>query len=64
VQFTLDGKAVEMAAGECWYLNLNLPHKAANRSSQRRIHLVVDCVVNGWLRRLIENSASRQEKGE
>ncbi len=64
VEFTLSGRAVEMAAGECWYLNLNLPHEAANRSPQPRIHLVVDCVVNHWLRRLIESSSSRQEKGE
>ena len=50
VEFVLDGRPVAMAPGECWYLNLNLPHRVANRSFQRRIHLVVDCVVDSWLR--------------
>jgi hypothetical protein len=49
VEFFLDNKAVAMSAGECWYLNLNLPHRASNHSSQVRIHLVVDCVVNPWV---------------
>jgi Aspartyl/Asparaginyl beta-hydroxylase/Nif11 domain len=52
VEFALDGRPVVMAAGECWYLNLNLPHRVANRGAVDRVHLVVDCVVNDWLRSL------------
>ena len=29
VEFALDGRPIVMAAGECWYLNLNLPHRVA-----------------------------------
>lgn len=50
VDFVLDGRPVVLGAGECWYLNFNLPHRVANRSSRRRVHLVVDCVVDEWLR--------------
>ncbi len=50
VEFVLDGQPVPMAPGECWYLNLNLPHRVTNRGVTHRVHLVVDCVVNGWLR--------------
>ncbi|MDQ6804013.1 MAG: aspartyl/asparaginyl beta-hydroxylase domain-containing protein [Actinomycetota bacterium] len=50
VEFVLDGRRVELAAGQAWYLNLSLPHRVANRSAVNRIHLVVDCVVDDWLR--------------
>lgn len=56
VEFFLDGAPVTMRAGEAWYLNLSLPHRAANRSNERRVHLVVDCVVDGWLNSLLEVS--------
>lgn len=58
VEFILDGRPVELAAGDCWYLNLNLPHSAANRSSRPRIHLVVDCIVNSWLDDLVKSPVS------
>ena len=50
VEFALAGRPIVMAAGECWYLNLNLPHRVTNRDHADRVHLVVDCVVNDWLR--------------
>jgi hypothetical protein len=43
-----------MKEGEYWYLDLGKPHRVENRSEQDRIHLVVDCVLNGWLRQIIE----------
>lgn len=49
-EFYLAGRSVEMREGECWYLNFNLPHRAENLGAQDRVHLVVDCVVNDWLR--------------
>jgi hypothetical protein len=54
VEFILDGRPVEMEPGEAWYLNLNLPHRVSNRSTERRIHLVLDCVVDEWLTELME----------
>ncbi|PYT00804.1 MAG: aspartyl beta-hydroxylase [Acidobacteria bacterium] len=50
VEFYLDGKRVEMNEGEAWYLNFNLPHSVENKSTNERIHLVIDCVANDWLR--------------
>jgi hypothetical protein len=49
VAFHHDGDVVAMAPGECWYLDLTLPHAVTNASPRDRIHLVVDCVVNPWL---------------
>jgi hypothetical protein len=49
VVFFLAGQRVSMQEGECWYLNVNLPHRVDNQSTTARIHLVIDCVVNDWL---------------
>lgn len=56
VEFLLNGVQVRLGEGETWYLNVNLPHSVANRGSQHRVHLVVDCVVNDWLRELFRCS--------
>lgn len=49
VTFLLDGERIEMAAGECWYLDLNHTHEVRNDGDRPRIHLVVDARVNPWL---------------
>lgn len=49
VTFFLDGEPVPMRAGECWYLDFNRPHRVDNRSTEHRVHLVIDCVVDDWL---------------
>ena len=50
MEFVLNLVRVVMNEGECWYLNVNQPHRVANRGATDRIHLVIDCVVNNWLR--------------
>jgi ribosomal protein S18 acetylase RimI-like enzyme len=53
VEFVLNLVRVVMNEGECWYLNVNQPHHVANRGATDRIHLVIDCVVNDWMRDLL-----------
>lgn len=53
VVFRLGGRRVVMREGECWYNDFNLPHSVENRGTTDRIHLVIDCVVNDWLRSLL-----------
>jgi len=55
VEFFLDGHRIDMNEGECWYLNFNLPHKVRNHGSTDRIHLVIDCLVDDWLRHLLRS---------
>ncbi|MCU1289152.1 MAG: Aspartyl/asparaginyl beta-hydroxylase [Acidobacteria bacterium] len=50
VKFVLDGQSVDMKEGEAWYLNFNLKHSVVNSGETDRVHLVVDCVLNDWLR--------------
>lgn len=54
VEFILGGERVVMAAGECWYLDLSLPHRVENGGTTDRVHLVLDCVVNDWVKELIK----------
>jgi Aspartyl/Asparaginyl beta-hydroxylase len=54
VNFFLDAHRMEIRAGECWYLDLSLPHWVENRGPAERIHLVIDCEVNEWLSNLLE----------
>ncbi|HWV99589.1 MAG TPA: aspartyl/asparaginyl beta-hydroxylase domain-containing protein [Candidatus Acidoferrum sp.] len=53
VEFVLNGARIEMKEGECWYHDFNLRHRVANRGATDRIHLVIDCEVNDWLRGLL-----------
>lgn len=57
VDFRLDGMRVVMRPGECWYLNLTLPHSVANRGATDRVHLVIDAVANEWLRDLLNGGS-------
>ena len=50
VEFYLNGRQLTLNEGECWYLNFNLPHRVVNGGETDRVHLVLDCVVNDWLR--------------
>ena len=52
VAFFLEDERVIMGEGEAWYLDLNLRHRVDNQSATDRIHLVIDCVVDDWLRGL------------
>ena len=64
VSFKLGDVAVEMKAGELWYLNVNLPHEVHNAGDGPRVHLVVDCVVDEWLRGLFRQAIDRFCEGE
>ena len=60
VVFFLDAHRMEMREGECWYLDLSLPHWVENRGASDRIHLVIDCEVNQWLAGLLSAAESGQ----
>lgn len=50
VEFFVGGERVSMGEGECWYLDLSLDHSVANTGADERVHLVIDCVVNDWVK--------------
>lgn len=55
LEFYLNKERVMMEEGECWYLNFNLPHSVNNKGDIDRIHLVIDCKINSWLRDFFPN---------
>ena len=57
VEFYMQGQKVVMQVGECWYLNVNVPHRVDNHSTIDRIHLVIDCIVDDWVRALFALAA-------
>lgn len=63
VAFYLDGERIPMGQGECWYLDLNRPHRVDNRSAEDRVHLVIDCVVDEWLESAFEEATRMPHAG-
>lgn len=60
VEFVLNDQTIEMKEGEAWYLNFNLYHSVRNSGATDRIHLVIDCVVNDWIRSFFPQIAARK----
>jgi hypothetical protein len=56
IEFYCENERIILGEGECWYLNANLPHRVTNNSNKDRIHLVIDCKVNHWLKDVIGSS--------
>ena len=50
VEFVVAGESIHMAEGELWYLNADQEHAVYHRGKTDRIHVVVDCIANDWLR--------------
>jgi len=55
VAFYIMEERIPMQEGQCWYLNLSLPHRVTNAGSTDRIHLVMDCLVNDWVTTLLSS---------
>ena len=60
VVFVLNGNRIVMNPGELWYLDFSRPHSIANRSPIRRIHFVLDLLVNDWLREFFPEESWRE----
>ncbi|MEP6552045.1 MAG: aspartyl/asparaginyl beta-hydroxylase domain-containing protein [Ferruginibacter sp.] len=57
VNFFIEDELIPMKEGECWYLNLSLNHRVNNWGTTDRIHLVIDCKVNDWVKNLLHENA-------
>ncbi|MBO9595485.1 MAG: aspartyl/asparaginyl beta-hydroxylase domain-containing protein [Niabella sp.] len=56
VAFYVEDIRLNMQPGECWYINANLTHQVSNKGNTDRVHLVIDCLVNDWLRALFDQA--------
>ena len=57
VEFAVAGQPLPLSEGDCWYINFNLPHRIHNRGVTDRVHLVIDCGLNEWLRGMFPDAA-------
>lgn len=53
LKFIVNDHVIPMKAGEYWYINADQTHHVYNESDTSRINLVIDCVVNDWLKHKI-----------
>jgi len=54
VEFYVCGERLLLEEGGCYYVNVNLPHRVNNRGNAARVHLVIDAIVNDWLRAVFD----------
>lgn len=52
VKFMVNQEQVKMQPGECWFADFSQTHSVENPGNTDRVHLVIDCQVNEWLRTL------------
>jgi aspartyl/asparaginyl beta-hydroxylase (cupin superfamily) len=64
VSFYLDGEKLQLKEGECWYMNLCLRHRVQNEGLTDRVHLVMDCLVNDWLKEQLTTGIVLQKQAE
>jgi hypothetical protein len=64
VEFCVNGRPVMMSEGECWYLRLSDPHRAANRGTTDRVHMVIDARVDDWLLERLREAESDVPESE
>ena len=53
VEFVLGGEPLHMTPGECWFVDVLNAHSVHNPGPGPRIHLVIDCIVNPNLLRIL-----------
>jgi hypothetical protein len=58
-EFVVGGVPMRAAPGECWYVDVTQPHSVANTGTRSRLHLVIDCVLDDWLRGVLDAVAGR-----
>lgn len=47
------GRWIQPRVGECWYLDAAVPHAVRNDGAARRVHLVIDCLINDFVNELV-----------
>ncbi|WDE11299.1 aspartyl/asparaginyl beta-hydroxylase domain-containing protein [Thalassomonas haliotis] len=62
VEFMINDQRLNAGEGEAWYINANYPHSVNNASGITRVHLVIDCQVNSWLKNEFTQAGYRKKQ--
>jgi hypothetical protein len=57
VEFYLNRSRIVLEAGSAWYLRLSDPHSVYNGGDSDRVHMVIDAIVDDWLRTSLDRAA-------
>lgn len=55
IYFYVNGERVQMQNGECWLADISKPHEVENRSPTDRMQLMIDCDLNEWWEKILED---------
>jgi hypothetical protein len=58
VELLVNNERINMKVGECWYCNFNEKHEVKNNSELSRTHLIMDCIVNDWVKEMFKNKCA------
>jgi hypothetical protein len=61
VYFYVANQRVIMKAGELWYCDFSYPHSVHNKSPIDRMHLVLDLILNPWLKALFPSESMAEQ---
>ncbi len=56
VVFILDSEKTQLEVGQCYYMNADIPHSVVNYGDTDRVHLLIDCHVNDWLKEVFKKA--------
>ena len=59
VNFIVASHKVNMNPGELWYIDADKEHSVENNGSQERVHLVIDCLSNNWLKDKVSSAINK-----
>ncbi len=56
VAFILNSQNYKMEVGKCYYIDAHNPHSVINKGKNDRVHLLIDCHVNDYLKEIFINN--------
>ena len=62
IEFQISHQTCVWQPGEVWWGDFSFPHRVANRSMEKRVHLVMDLVVNDRFMTLMPDWFSKQRE--
>jgi hypothetical protein len=55
IYFYVNGERIQMQNGECWLADITKQHEVENRSPTDRMQLMIDCDLNDWWEKILED---------
>jgi len=62
VEFILNGIKTKMDIGKCYYIDADAPHSVVNSGNSERVHLLIDCHINKWMKDIFKKAGFIEKK--